>query len=87
MLFGDGCNDLRILLKELRQCLIDHGVHKALHIAVAEPHLCLAFKLRICNLDADDSSETFPYILTLNRDILFQMLVYMGTVVDGAGKC
>ena len=61
-------NDLftvgRILFKELREALVDGGLHNALDLCSAELCLGLAFKLRINEFHADHCSETFAHIFT-----------------------
>src|SRR5262249_5064473 len=65
--------------------LIDERLDDAFHLAVTQLSLCLAFKLRFRNFDADDSSQAFAHVFSLKILIIFLKLttVYRVTV-DGA---
>ena len=54
----------RILLQENHQLLGHYIIHSASGLTVSKLLLSLALKLRLRNLDTDDSSEPFTNVLT-----------------------
>ena len=78
----------RILFKELRQALVDGGLHDPLDLGGAELRLCLAFKLRIDKFHADHCSEAFAHIFAGEVWIVvFHRTVLAAPVIQRAGEC
>src|SRR5205085_12436530 len=53
----------RVFLERLRQLVVDDLLDEALHVAVAELRLRLAFELRIGNADGHDRAEAFTHVI------------------------
>ena len=85
-LVDDLAGDLRVLLEERAQLLVDEGLHGAGDVGV-ELALGLAFELGLRQLDADHGDQAFAHIVA--GEILLQVLEQAERLaggVDGAGE-
>ena len=79
-LAGDG----RVLVKIDAQGVVHRRLDEALHFAVPQLGLGLAFELRIAQLDAHDRGEALPHVVPGQRlRVLLQEIVRVGVVIDG----
>ena len=77
----------RILIQPVGEFLSDNRLNDAFDFAVAEFRFRLSFKLRLRDLDTDDSGESFPEIIAGKGDlVLFDKIVLVAVVVQRAGK-
>lgn len=84
--FGDGCYDFGVFFEEFEEGGINHGVNEVFYVAVAEAHFCLTFELGVCYFDTDDGGESFTDVFSFDRDIFFEVFVFVGGFVDGTGE-
>ena len=76
-----------IFFKIARELLVDDGVNDTLDIAVSQFGFCLAFELRIFQLEAQHDTQALPGIIP--AQVLLQVLdqvVCVGILIERAGQ-
>lgn len=81
---ADVLRDLRMLLKIGAQLVVDHRLHDAAHLGVAELGFGLPLELRIRHLHTDHRRQAFAHIGSRQRRVVLHHR--LGIVVDGAGQ-
>ena len=67
--------DLRVLLQEGAERLVDDRLHRAGHLGVAELALGLPLELRLGQLDRDDRGQALAHVLAGERLVRLQEAV------------
>jgi hypothetical protein len=84
----DAFGDRRILFEKLSELVVDDCLNDALDLCVSELGLGLALELWPRDLDADDTGEPFPDVITTNARVLeiLREVVLGGVSVDRSGE-
>ena len=77
----------RMLLQELLQCFVHHGLHRSPGLGRTQAGLGLAFELRLRQLHRDDHHQALARVLARQvLVLLFQKILATGVGVERAGQ-